>query len=139
MEFGMSDKLGPLTFGRKEGQVFLGRDLARERDFSEEVAAAIDSEERKIIGECYDHARSVLDEKKAVLTLVAETLLERETLKGEELNMLLEGKQLPALQVAAGGTAGEQAKESSQGAEDKSRKDVVPDKGRVAPVPESSS
>jgi len=54
MEFGMSEKLGPLTFGKKEGQVFLGRDLARERDFSEEVAAAIDQEESDIIKQCYE-------------------------------------------------------------------------------------
>ena len=138
MEFGMSDKLGPLTFGRKEGQVFLGRDIGRERDFSEEVAAAIDQEERKIIGECYTHAKSVLDENRTLLNLVAETLLERETLKGEDLNLLLEGKQLPAFQPASSETHEESA-EGGQGAEDKSRKDVLSDKGRVAPVPESNA
>ena len=137
MEFGMSEKLGPLTFGRKEGQVFLGRDLARERDFSEEVAAAIDQEERTIIGECYEHAKSVLEERRSVLNLVAETLLERETLKGAELNLLLEGKPLPALQVPPATVGEEQARES--GEEDKSRKDILPDKGRVAPVPESNA
>jgi len=129
MEFGMSEKLGPLTFGRKEGQVFLGRDLARERDFSEEVAAAIDQEERRIIGECYDHAKAILSEKRAVLNLVAETLLERETLKGEELNALLEGKPLPpADRVSVPGAEESQEKEKP-----------LPDKGRVAPVPESDS
>ena len=129
MEFGMSEKLGPLTFGRKEGQVFLGRDLARERDFSEEVAAAIDQEERRIIGECYDHAKAILSEKSAILNLVAETLLERETLKGEELNALLEGKPLPpADRVSVPGAEESQEKEKP-----------LPDKGRVAPVPESDS
>ncbi|HHY35303.1 MAG TPA: ATP-dependent metallopeptidase FtsH/Yme1/Tma family protein [Firmicutes bacterium] len=91
MEFGMSEKLGPLTFGRKEGQVFLGRDLARERDFSEEVAAAIDREEREIISRCYERAREILSENRETLNRVAEALLEKETLKADELEELLKG------------------------------------------------
>jgi cell division protease FtsH len=137
MEFGMSEKLGPLTFGRKEAQVFLGRDLARERDFSEEVAAAIDQEERTIIGECYERAKSILDEKRAILNIVAEALLERETLKGEELDVLLEGKTLPAFRPPVPATGEDQSRESGQ--EDQPRKDVMPDKGRVAPVPETNA
>ena len=82
MEFGMGDTLGPLTFGRKEGQVFLGRDLARERDFSEEVAAEIDREERNIINQCYERAKTILVENKDKLVLVAETLIEKRNLKG---------------------------------------------------------
>ena len=93
MEFGMSEKLGPLTFGRKEGQVFLGRDLARERDFSEEVAAAIDQEESAIIKQCYERAKQILSEHRDTLILIAETLLE-ETLKAEELERLMAGKPL---------------------------------------------
>jgi len=92
MEFGMSESLGPLTFGKKEGQVFLGRDLARERDFSEEVAAEIDREERAIINECYERAKSILAENKDKLILVAETLMEKETLKGKEFEMLVWGE-----------------------------------------------
>ncbi|HHY11920.1 MAG TPA: ATP-dependent metallopeptidase FtsH/Yme1/Tma family protein, partial [Firmicutes bacterium] len=102
MEFGMSEKLGPLAFGKKEGQVFLGRDLARERDFSEEVAAAIDQEESNIINECYDRAKHILSQHRDSLVLVAETLLERETLKSEELERLLSGKPLEEVGTAAG-------------------------------------
>jgi len=92
MEFGMSEKLGPLTFGKKEGQVFLGRDLARERDFSEEVAAAIDKEERDIINQCYQKAKQILNENRDTLVLIAETLLEKETIKADELERLIAGK-----------------------------------------------
>jgi len=123
MEFGMSEKLGPLTFGRKEGQVFLGRDLVRERDFSEEVAAAIDREERAIIKECYEKARAILEERRDMLTQLSEALLERETLKGEELDSILSGRGLPKE------TASKQEPEAE-------RKEVVPD-ARVAPVTES--
>ncbi len=95
MEFGMSEKLGPLAFGKKEGQVFLGRDIGRERDFSEEVASAIDQEERRIIQECYQKAMSILQDKRDVLEILAETLLEKETVKGDELDMILQGKSIP--------------------------------------------
>jgi len=129
MEFGMSEKLGPLTFGRKEGQVFLGRDIGRERNFSEEVAAAIDQEEHRIISECYDRAKSLLQEKKDILNLVAETLLDRETLKGEDLEILLEGKPLPEPKTAAPAADVQQDQDA--------RKEVLPEKGRVAPVTEA--
>ncbi len=129
MEFGMSEKLGPLTFGRKEGQVFLGRDLGRERDFSEEVAAAIDQEGRDIIGQCYERAKALLEENRDILILVAETLLERETLKGSELDVLLAGNPLPPLKIDK-----DPVTEVAL-AEEKPK--VVPDPKRVAPVPES--
>jgi cell division protease FtsH len=130
MEFGMSEKLGPLTFGRKEGQVFLGRDLGRERDFSEEVAAAIDQEGRAIINECFEKAKALLEEKRDILILVAETLLERETLKGSELDMLLAGTPLPPMKT------GDDPVKEVPVAEAKP-KIVAPDAKRVAPVPES--
>lgn len=92
MEFGMSERLGPLTFGRKEGEVFLGRDLVRERDFSEEIAAAIDQEERKIVNECYARARSILQEYRDLLDEIAQGLLEKETLKADELDAIISKK-----------------------------------------------
>jgi cell division protease FtsH len=127
MEFGMSDKLGPLTFGRKEGQVFLGRDLGRERDYSEEVAAAIDQEGRAIINECFEKAKALLEERKDTLVLVAETLLERETLKGAELDILLAGNPLPPVKSSDTPVVDR--------VEDKPK--ITPDPKRVAPVPES--
>ncbi|MGI6627093.1 MAG: ATP-dependent zinc metalloprotease FtsH [Bacillota bacterium] len=136
MEFGMSEKLGPLTFGKKEGQVFLGRDLARERDFSEEIAAAIDQEERKTINECYDRAKGILAENKDSLILVAETLLEKETLKAEEFENLLSGKSLDEKEKPAK----EVSDESPEGVESVSRKgfarEIKTPGGRVTPVPE---
>jgi cell division protease FtsH len=136
MEFGMSEKLGPLTFGKKEGQVFLGRDLARERDFSEEIAAAIDQEERKIINECYDRAKTILSENRDSLILVAETLLERETLKAEEFESLLSGKALEKKDSTKNQVADE-ALENAEGVSEKGfGREVKAPGGRVTPVPE---
>lgn len=89
MEFGMSEELGPLTFGIKEDLIFLGRDIARDRNYSEEVAAAIDREIHRIVTECYDKAKSILDQNRGKLIRIAETLLEKETLQGPELDELL--------------------------------------------------
>ncbi|MGI6642981.1 MAG: ATP-dependent zinc metalloprotease FtsH [Bacillota bacterium] len=142
MEFGMSEKLGPLSFGKKEGQVFLGRDIGRERDFSEEVASAIDQEERRIIGECYKKAMAILQEKREILDALAEALLERETIKGEELDLILEGKALPAIRDAdrekaeAKDAAEIPAPEDSEASS--GRKDAFSEKNpRVAPIPEN--
>ena len=89
-EFGMSEELGPLTFGRKQEQVFLGRDLARDRDYSEEVAYAIDKEARRIIDECYKEAERLLKENIDALHLIAQTLMEKETIDADEFRALLE-------------------------------------------------
>jgi cell division protease FtsH len=93
-EYGMSS-LGLITYGRPETQnVFLGRDISRERNYSEEVAAQIDKEVKSIIDECYSKARQLLSENIAMLKKVAEILKERENLEGSELDMILEGKEL---------------------------------------------
>ena len=92
MEFGMSEKLGPLTFGRKRGQVFLGRTLGR-NGLLEEVAAAIDQEGRAVINECFESQGFA--RRSGYLDLGCRDLLERETLKGSELDMLLAGTPLP--------------------------------------------
>jgi len=84
MEFGMSDELGPLTFGRKQHQVFLGRDLGRERDFSEEVASAIDRESRRLVDECFRRTEELLKENLGKLHAVAQAVLEKETLDADE-------------------------------------------------------
>lgn len=83
-EYGMSDELGPMTFGTKHDEVFIGKDLARSRNYSEEVAAAIDREIRKIIESCYNRAEELLKENIDKLHRVAQTLLEKEKLSGEE-------------------------------------------------------
>ena len=94
-EFGMSDKLGPLTLGTKHGPVFLGRDLVESRNYSDEIAYEIDKEVRRIIDECYGRARGVLTEHQAVLDRIAKALLERESLESDELDALIAGKPLP--------------------------------------------
>ncbi len=90
MEFGMSAALGPLTFGTKQETVFLGRDISRDRNYSEEVAAAIDREVRAMVTKAYDQARAILVEHRDWLDRVANVLLEKETLEGAELEDVLE-------------------------------------------------
>ncbi len=94
-EWGMSG-LGPLTFGKKEEQIFLGRELAQHRDFSEETARQIDAEVRRIVNTGYDSAKKLIEENKDKLARIAEALLEREVLDAAELKLILEGKPLPA-------------------------------------------
>ena len=97
MEWGMSEKLGPLTFGHPGGEdlVFLGRDISRDRNFSEEVAAAIDSEVRSIIESCYQRALDVLTENRDRLDAVVAVLKEKETIDHEEFMAIMEGRELP--------------------------------------------
>ncbi|HEX4835018.1 MAG TPA: ATP-dependent zinc metalloprotease FtsH [bacterium] len=94
-EFGMSDKLGPLTLGTKHGPVFLGRDLVESRNYSEEIAYEIDKEVRRIIDECYVRARQVLSDNKEILERIARALLERESLESDQLDALIAGRPLP--------------------------------------------
>ena len=95
-EYGMS-RLGPLTFGKKEEQIFLGREIAQHRDFSEETARQIDLEVRRLIDEAYQTAHSIVDSNKDPMHRLAAALLERETIDAEEVRMLIEGKELPPL------------------------------------------
>ena len=92
-QWGMSEKLGPITFGRRQEQVFLGRDIAQDRNYSEEVAFTIDQEVRRIIEDGYKQTEEMLQQNLEKLTLMANALLERETLEAEELEQLMhEGK-----------------------------------------------
>ena len=91
-EFGMSEELGPLTFGKKQEQVFLGRDISRDRNYSEAVAFSIDKEARRMMDECYNKAKEILIEQMDKLHLVAETLIEQETLEADDFSLLMEGK-----------------------------------------------
>ncbi len=98
MEYGMSDDLGPITLGRKVDHVFLGRDLARDRDFSEEIAKAIDKEIRKTVDRCYHMAEEIITQNREKLDLLAEALLEKETLDAPEIAALMEGKSLAEIE-----------------------------------------
>jgi len=106
-EFGMSEKLGPLSLGRRHGPVFLGRDLVETRNYSEEIAYEIDKEVRRIIDECYQRARDALLGARERLNRLAKALLERESLEGEQIEKVLAGEPLepeaPAVPAAMAG------------------------------------
>jgi len=87
--FGMSDRLGPVALGRQQGNMFLGRDIMSERDFSEETAAAIDEEVRKLVDTAYLRAKEVLLDNRKVLDEIAQMLIEKETVDAEELQQIL--------------------------------------------------
>ncbi|MBV5261063.1 ATP-dependent metallopeptidase FtsH/Yme1/Tma family protein [Synechococcus moorigangaii CMS01] len=87
--FGMSDRLGPVALGRQSGNVFMGRDIASDRDFSDETAATIDEEVRGLVEEAYKRAKDVLVNNRAVLDKIAAMLVEKETVDAEELQTIL--------------------------------------------------
>ena len=95
-EWGMSD-LGPLTFGKKEEQIFLGREIAQHRDYSEDTAIKIDQEVRKLVNAGYTTAREVISEGRETLERIAQALIEREVLDGSEIKLLVDGKELPKI------------------------------------------
>jgi len=93
-EWGMSE-LGPLAFGKKEEAIFLGREIAQHRDFSEATAVDIDKEVKRIVSSAYDNARNILNTNRETLERIAQALLEREVLDANEVKMLIEGTPLP--------------------------------------------
>ncbi len=93
-EWGMSG-LGPLTFGKKEEQIFLGREIAQHRDYSEATAIRIDAEVSKLVETAYDQAKKLITDHSDVLVRMAEALLEREVLDGDDVQALVEGRELP--------------------------------------------
>lgn len=98
--FGMSDRLGPVALGRQQGNMFLGRDIAAERDFSEETAAAIDDEVRNLVEQAYRRAKAVLVNNRHVLDSLAEMLIEKETVDAEELQELLANSDVKIAAIA---------------------------------------
>jgi cell division protease FtsH len=106
-EFGMSDRLGPLTLGQKSDQVFLGRDFANQPDYSDQVAYEIDSEMRTLIDRAHDEALDILMSHRQQLDLIAEALMERETIEKEELVKLPDGlEKRPQRDTGLRGAAG---------------------------------
>lgn len=94
-EYGMSDELGPITLGRRQEQVFLGRDISRDRNYSEEVAYAIDKEVRRLVETAYTEVEKLLNDNIDKLHLIADALIKRETLEGTELEQLLSQGEIP--------------------------------------------
>jgi len=99
-DFGMSEALGPISLGRKHEQPFLGRDIMDDRNYSEQVASAIDKELATIIEDCYERAKQLLTEHTEKVRSVVSVLLERETLTGDEIRALMRGEELPEKLVA---------------------------------------
>ena len=90
-EWGMSDAMGPLTFGKKEEQIFLGREIAQHQDYSEETAIRIDQEIKRVVTDNYRRSRTVLEENRSVLVQMAEELLVREVLDGDQVRRMAAG------------------------------------------------
>lgn len=98
-EYGMSEKIGPLTLGQKhDEQIFLGRDISRQRNYSEEVAAAVDKEISSIINQCYQRAIQLLKENTDKVESIVEALIERETLDSEDIRKLMRGEPLDPIE-----------------------------------------
>jgi cell division protease FtsH len=93
-EWGMSE-LGALSFGKKEEQIFLGREIAQHRDYSEDTAIKIDEQVKKLVTRGYGRAREIIEQHSEALVQIAETLLEREVLDGAEVNAIINGQSLP--------------------------------------------
>ena len=100
-EWGMSE-LGPLSFGKKEEQIFLGREISQHRDYSEDTALKIDAQVHKLVDDGYATARAVIEKHTEALKAIAEALLEREILDGAEVRQLIDGQQLPPMTTPTG-------------------------------------
>jgi cell division protease FtsH len=96
-QWGMSERLGPISFGEREEQIFLGREIQQHQDYSEETAQAIDEEVKRIVDDCYARAKEILEKDIDILHAMAKALLERETLDREEIELLLKREELPPL------------------------------------------
>jgi len=131
-QFGMSDKIGPISLGDEGGDVFLGRDFMTRKEYSEQKAREVDDEVTRILTETYEKARQLLEEHRELLDVVGDALLERETLEGSELQLLIEGKPLPPLPLPI--AAEERPTKGSSPERDEAEKAEFP--GKKLPDPE---
>lgn len=102
-EWGMSDKLGPLAYGAKEEEIFLGREITRSKNFSEQTAVVIDEEVKRIVTRCMKRADKILKEKLPLLHSLSNALLEREILDSEEIDKIIRGEELPPMDKSSNG------------------------------------
>ena len=100
-EWGMSDAMGPLTFGKKEEQIFLGREIAQHQDYSEDTAIHIDQEIKRVVITNYDRARVLLEQHRPALARIAEELLIREVLDADQVRKIVAGEALEEHKPAA--------------------------------------
>jgi cell division protease FtsH len=125
-EWGMSDAMGPLTFGKKEEQIFLGREIAQHQDYSEDTALKIDHEVKLFITSNYERSRKLLSENKALLVKMADELLAREVLDGDQVRRLVSGLPLEDPQPAAPRAAATPVDEDEARPRQKERAPIVP-------------
>jgi len=107
-EWGMSDAMGPLTFGKKEEQIFLGREIAQHQDYSEDTAVRIDQEIKKLVTDNYNRARQVLEERRDVLEKIAQELLNREILDADQVRRIVAGETLEEAKPTPSATAADE-------------------------------
>ncbi|HYD05490.1 MAG TPA: ATP-dependent zinc metalloprotease FtsH, partial [Reyranella sp.] len=119
-EWGMSDSMGPLTFGKKEEQIFLGREIAQHQDYSEDTAVKIDQEIKRIISNNYDKAKALLTQHKTALLNIADALLAREVLDADEVRRIVAGEPLDEPKPAHSSPAAEDKRQQ------KERPSIVP-------------
>jgi cell division protease FtsH len=120
-EWGMSDAMGPLTFGKKEEQIFLGREIAQHQDYSEDTAIHIDQEIKRVVISNYDRARKLLEDNRPALDRVAEELLAREVLDADQVRKIVSGEPLEEHRPAAAAAASDDARRAA-----KERPSIVP-------------
>ncbi len=125
-EWGMSDAMGPLTFGKKEEQIFLGREIAQHQDYSEDTALRIDQEVKRFVTTAYDRAYKLLTENKAVLVKMADERLAREVLDAEQVKRIVAGLPLEDVQPAAPRAAASPLEEDEAKPHKKERAPIVP-------------
>ena len=124
-EWGMSEEMGPLTFGRKEEQIFIGREIAQHQDYSESTAVCIDQETKRIVTQNYKRGRSILAEHQSVLVGIAAELLVREVLDGEQVKRMAAGQPLDEpVTVAPAASAAAASDDSAR--EEQQRPSLVP-------------
>jgi cell division protease FtsH len=116
-EWGMSEKMGPLTFGKKEEEIFLGREIAQHRDYSEQTAILIDDEVKKIVDKAMQRAESILKENMDTLHRLSAALLEREILDAEEIDKVMKGEALPPFEKSVNVNGEPQSNESTNGSD----------------------
>jgi cell division protease FtsH len=136
-QWGMSDVLGPISFGERDEQIFLGREIQQHQDYSEKTAEQIDEEVKRIITECYERAKKILEQRIDVLHKMAHALLERETLDHEDIELLFKGEALPPFKRKHPVTAPEQpaVKEQEQTGEARTQ---FPGKPQPLPRPDTT-
>jgi len=125
-EWGMSDNMGPLTYGKKDEQIFLGKELAQHKDYSESTAILIDREVKRIVTESYERAKQIILENKEPLQRIAEALLEREVLEANEIAMLVRGEDLEPFEAVktAAARGSREAEERSPGRKEDKRRPI---------------